>query len=89
MDNTKTLKKLKKQPSKSIVIDGVKLVPHNPSLIFKNHKKIKTALPEALIDGDKEAFVDILTGYVRSHHILEVFKRNSEIKIFQKNSTST
>ncbi|MFN8943938.1 MAG: DNA-binding protein [Pseudobdellovibrionaceae bacterium] len=75
MDKTKILKKLKKQPKKSMVINGVKLVPHNPSLIFKNHKKIKTALSEALIDGDKEAFVDILSGYVRSHNILEVCRR--------------
>jgi probable addiction module antidote protein len=41
-------------------------------LIFKNHKEIKAALAEALLDGDKEAFIEILSGYVRAHNILEV-----------------
>lgn len=75
MDKTKTLKKRKKQPKKSIAINGVELFSHDPSVIFKNHKQIKQALFEAFMDGDKEAFVDILSGYVRSHNILEVCRR--------------
>ena len=74
MDKTKTLKKPRKQPKKSMKINGIELVSHDPSAIFKNHKEIKLALSEALIDGDKEAFVDILSGYVRAHNILEVLK---------------
>ena len=75
MDKTKTLKKLKQQPKKSMVVNGIQLLKHDPSAIFKNHKEIKQALFEALMDGDKEAFVDILSGYVRAHNILEVCRR--------------
>ena len=75
MDKTKTSKKLKKSPKKSMVINGVKLMVHVPSAIFKNHKKIKAALAEALTDGDKEAFVEILSGYIRAHNISEVCNR--------------
>lgn len=75
MDKTKISKKPKKQLKKSMMINGIKLFNHDPSLIFKNHKEIKLALFEALFDGDKEAFVDILSGYVRAHNILEVCQR--------------
>ncbi len=75
MDKTKTLKKRKKLPKKSIVINGIELLSHDPSAIFKNHKEIKKALFEALMDGDREAFVEILSGYVRAHNILEVCRR--------------
>ncbi len=56
-------------------MDGLELSSHDPSLIFKNHKEIKKALFETLMDGDKEAFVEILSGYVRAHKVLEVCKR--------------
>ena len=75
MDKTKTSKKRRKSPTKSIVINGVELMSHDPSLIFKSHKEIKKALFEALMDGDREAFVEILSGYVRAHNILEVCRR--------------
>ena len=75
MDKTKTLKRPKKRLKKSTVINGVELFYHDPSLIFKNHKEIKKALFEALFDGDREAFIDILSGYVRAHNILEVCRR--------------
>lgn len=75
MDKKKTFKKPKRQPKKSMVINGIELFSHDPSAIFKNHKEIKQALSEALIDGDKDAFVDILSGYVRAHNILEVCRR--------------
>jgi len=75
MDKKKTLKKLKKLPKKSMTMNGIKLLVHDPSKIFKNHKEIKLALSEALMDGDKEAFVEILAGYVRAHNISEVCKR--------------
>ena len=58
-----------------MVINGIELLSHDPSVIFKKHKVIKEALVEALMDGDKEAFVDILSGYVRAHNILEVCRR--------------
>lgn len=75
MDNKKTSKKPKKQLKKSILINGIELIKHDPSRIFKNHKKIQKALSEALIDGDKEAFVEILSSYVKAHNVLEVCRR--------------
>ena len=75
MDKKKILKKPKRQPKKSILINGIKFISHDPSKIFKNHKEIQKALSEALFDGDKVAFVEILSSYVRAHNILEVCKR--------------
>lgn len=75
MGKIKTLKKHKKMQKKSIVINGLEFERHDPSAIFKNPKEIKKALFEALMDGDREAFIDILSGYVRSHNILEVCRR--------------
>jgi len=63
MDKTKTFKKSKK----SMVINEIKFTKHDPSLIFKNQEEIKVALFEALFDGDKEAFVDILSGYKKNN----------------------
>ena len=75
MARTKTSKGRKKLPKKSMVVNGVRLVSHDPSVIFRNHATIKMALVEALIEGDKEAFVEILAGYVRAHNILEVCRK--------------
>jgi probable addiction module antidote protein len=75
MAKTKTSKRRKNLPRNSMVINGITVFPHDPSAIFKNHKVIKNALTEALFDGDKEAFVEILEGYVRVHNILEVCRR--------------
>ena len=75
MDKKKTLKKPKKSLKRSIQINGFELLRHDPASIFKNHREIKQALAEALMDGDKEAFIDILSGYVRVHNILEVCRR--------------
>ena len=61
--------------NKSIAVNGVRLSPHDPNSIFKKHKEIKAALTESLMDGDKEAFVEILAGYVRAHNILKVCRR--------------
>ena len=75
MDKKKTLSVRKKSPKKSIQINGIKLKKHNPSLVFKNHNDVRVALSEALVDGDKEAFVEILSGYVRAHNILKVCRK--------------
>lgn len=75
MAKTKTLKKLRKSPKKSMEVNGVKLEQHDSSAIFKDHREISTALTEALLDGDKEAFIDILSGYIRAHNILEVCRK--------------
>ncbi len=75
MDKKKILTKPKGKPQKSMVINGVQLLKHNPALVFKKHKEVKKALFEALFVGDKEAFIDILSGYVRAHNILEVCSR--------------
>jgi probable addiction module antidote protein len=75
MDKKKISKEPKRLLKKSIEINGVKLFRHNPSLSFKSHNKIKKALAESLLDGDREAFIDILSGYVRTHNVLEVCRR--------------
>ncbi len=75
MDKTKTSKKPRRSQKKSMLVNGVRLIRHEPSATFKDHKKIKAALAEALFDGDKDAFVEILAGYVQSHNILEVCRR--------------
>lgn len=75
MAKTRTSKGRKKSLKKSVVINGVRLIPHDPGAIFKNHKEIKEALTESLFDGDREAFVEILAGYVRAHNILDVCRR--------------
>lgn len=58
-----------------MTVNGIKLISHDPSKIFKNHTEIKKALFESLMDGDKEAFIEILSGYVRAHNILQVCKQ--------------
>ena len=75
MGKTATSRGRKKLQKKYIAINGLQLERHHPREIFKNHKEIKTALAEALLDGDKEAFVEILAGYVRAHNISEVCHR--------------
>lgn len=75
MAKTKTSKGRKKSLKKSTVVNGVRLIPYDPNEIFRNHKEIKEALAESLMDGDKEAFVEIMAGYVRAHNILEVCRR--------------
>lgn len=75
MAKIKTSKGRRKSVKKSIAVNGIHLNLHNPNKIFKNHKEIKTALTESLMEGDKEAFVEILAGYVRAHNILEVCRR--------------
>lgn len=75
MDKTKTLKKHKRQPKKFMKVNGVKLTTHDPAAIFKRHKLIKEALAETLFEGDKQAFTEILSGYVRTNNILEVCRQ--------------
>ena len=58
-----------------MTINGIELLSHDPSLIFKNHKEIKIALSEAFLDGDREAFIEILASYIRAHNILQVCRR--------------
>jgi hypothetical protein len=61
MEWKKILKKHKKLQKKSITINGFKLFHHDPSVNFKNHSQVKMAFAKALLDGDKEAFVEILS----------------------------
>lgn len=75
MDKAKTSSARKKSRSKSMKLNGVKIYPHDPTATFRDHKFVKQALAEALIDGDKEAFIEILSAYVRTHNVAEVCKR--------------
>ena len=40
------------------------LLKEEPKLFFANQDKVAKALSEALIEGDKEAFHEIITGYL-------------------------
>jgi probable addiction module antidote protein len=54
----------------------VKLEQHDPKVSFKDHEKVREALAEALLDGDQEAFIDILSSYIRVHNILEICRKS-------------
>ena len=58
-----------------MVVNGVRLTGYDPRAIFSDHKKIRFALAEALLDGDKDAFIEILAGYVRAHNISKVCRK--------------
>jgi probable addiction module antidote protein len=75
MDKKKISSNPKKLQKKSIKVNGVNLKKHSPLSIFKNHGEIKKALSEALIDGDREAFVEILASYVRAQNISKVCQK--------------
>src|SRR5437868_6086965 len=38
---------------------------HHPGKIFKNHKRVGTALLECLIENDTDSFIEILDAYLR------------------------
>jgi probable addiction module antidote protein len=75
MGKAKTSVKRKKLRSKSLVINGVQLFEHESKAAFANHSEVKIAIAQALVEGDKEAFIDILAGYVCAHNILKVCKQ--------------
>lgn len=43
---------------------GAKLFKENAIDFFKNHKAVAEALSEAILEGDKQAFHDIISGYL-------------------------
>lgn len=55
--NPKTLKKIK-------IKKGVKLFRVDPYEFFNRHELLAKALSEALIEGDKEAFQEIISAYL-------------------------
>lgn len=56
------------------------LFDEDPLDFFRNTKKVKRALYQALSDGDKEAFYDILSGFLTVVN-KEEFSRKSKIPI--------
>lgn len=82
MANKKTLTKQKKSPKKSIKkikIGGLNFTEFSPTQdMASSPEKVVLALAEALIDGDKEAFQEILEGFVKARQISKVVK---EMKI--------
>lgn len=78
MGNKKTLTKQKKSLKKStqkIKIGGVNFTEYSPSAYLANNSQgVAAALAQALIDGDKEAFQEILEGFVKARHISKVSK---------------
>lgn len=82
MASKKTLTKQKKSPQKSTVklkIGGMNFTEYSPSTELANNLEgVAAALAEALIEGDKEAFQEILEGFVKARQISKVVK---EMKI--------
>ena len=77
MAKAKTSKNLKKLPKKSTKKSRLDLfqdfspsneLANDPALLLK-------ALSEALLDGDKETFQEILESYVKAKNILEVSRQ--------------
>lgn len=46
--------------------DRSRLIKIDPKEFFKNQQKVANALSQALIQGDKEAFQEIMMGYLNS-----------------------
>ena len=46
--------------------DGVHLTNHDPRIRLRNRKLVLKALLEALLDGDHEAFKEILRGHLET-----------------------
>ena len=78
MGSKKILTKQKKSPRKSpkkIKIGGVNFTEYSPSAeLASNPERVAMALAEALIEGDKDAFQEILEGYVKARQISKVVK---------------
>lgn len=78
MASKKTLTKQKKLPKKSISklkIGGMSFSEYSPSAELANNPEgVAMALALALIEGDKDAFQEILEGYVKARQISKVVK---------------
>jgi probable addiction module antidote protein len=78
MGSKKILTKQKKSPKKSpkkIKIGGMNFTEYSPSAeLAVKPERVAMALAEALIEGDKEAFQEILEGYVKARQISKVVK---------------
>lgn len=79
MANKKTSTKQKKSPIKStpskMKVGGMTFTSFSPSKeLVKNSSLVSEALIEALMDGDKEAFQEILSGYLKAREITKVAK---------------
>ncbi len=53
---------------------GVSLRDHDPAEFYRDSRQVKAALTEALFDGDSEAFLEILSAFLR------VFSRDAIAK---------
>jgi len=46
------------------IFDTKSIIKIDPKDFFKKHRKVAKALSEAIIEGDKEAFQEIIIGYL-------------------------
>lgn len=78
MDNKKTLIRQKKLQRKSKIKIGEmsfrEISPTKEMAAYSTTEMIRI-LSECLIDGDKEAFQEILEGYIRSKNISKISKK--------------
>lgn len=55
---------------------GISLFKNNSVEFFKDNKAIAEALSQAILDGDKEAFHDIISGYLSVINKEELARRS-------------
>lgn len=55
---------------------GVKLFKNSSLDFFRDNKKVAEALSEAIIEGDREAFHDIISGYLSVINKEELSRRS-------------
>lgn len=60
------MKKFKVDSMAPIKVKTTKLLKVDSKQFFKNQDKVAKALSEALIEGDRDAFQEIISGYLSS-----------------------
>lgn len=76
MASKKISTKQKKSAPKKVKVNGVVFTEYSPKadLASRTPKEMATALAQCLLDGDKEAFQEILEGYIKAKNIAQVAK---------------
>lgn len=54
---------------------GIKTKRHDPNKLLRNQKFIAQSLVQAILESDKEAFLEILEGHIKAKNISEVARQ--------------
>lgn len=72
----KSIKKVKKKPTRTMKIGGMIFTEYSPVYeLANNPERVAAGLIEALMDGDKEAFQEILEGFIKAREISKIGKK--------------